>query len=92
MDTVPDLLILGVPIAAIAAGLVEEGKRMGLPVQWTGPASILCTLALLLLLGVSRGEAIVPAGVAGYVLAAIVYGLGASGLYSQVKMLSGGRG
>lgn len=87
--SLPDLgqpLILGISASALATGLVEAEKKLGLPVTWTGPASIINCLVLLLLVGAYQGGLTWQAA-AGYALYAILTGLAGNGIYSQAKML-----
>lgn len=78
-----DLLIVGVPLVIIVPALVELAKRLGLPTAWAGLASIACS-ALILGLVALQADARVG-GWATWLLTSIVYGLAASGLYSQVR-------
>lgn len=76
MDQLTPVLV-SVPIAL---GLTEVAKRIGLPSQFAPLASILFALASTLLLdGVSTLN----------IVAGIVYGLTASGLWSGVKATAG---
>lgn len=85
----PDPLIFGVPIVVLTPGLVEVLKRGGLPARYAGAAAVMCATLLAALADVA-GIAPVPVGdtasrVAFWLLAGIVYGLAAAGLYSQGK-------
>ncbi len=78
-----DLLIVGVPLVVIVPALVELAKRLGLPTAYAGLASILGS-ALILGLVSLQADALLG-GWATWLLTSIVYGLAASGLYSQVR-------
>jgi hypothetical protein len=78
-----DLLIVGVPLVVIVPALVELAKRLGLPTTWAGLASILGS-ALILGLVSLQADALLG-GWATWLLTSVVYGLAASGLYSQVR-------
>jgi hypothetical protein len=86
-------LILGVPIVVLTPGLVEVSKRCGLPARYAGVAAI-ASAALLAALADVAGLAGFGAGqrpearVATWLLAGVVYGLAAAGLYSQGKALA----
>jgi hypothetical protein len=93
---VPDPLIFGVPIVALTPGLVEVLKRGGLPARYAGAAAVLCAALLAALADIAglvepaRGDS--PAARAAFwLLAGIVYGLAAAGLYTQGKVLTAGR-
>ena len=78
-----DLLIVGVPLVVIVPALVELAKRLGLPTAYAGLASI---LSCALILGLKQLQADARFGDwATWLLTSIVYGLAASGLYSQVR-------
>jgi hypothetical protein len=79
----PDLLIVGVPLVVVVPALVELAKRLGLPTAWAGLASILSSALILGLVALQADAQF--GGWATWLLASIVYGLAASGLYSQVK-------
>ena len=78
-----DLLIVGVPLVVIVPALVELAKRLGLPTAYAGLASILGS-ALILGLVSLQADALLG-GWATWLLTSIVYGLAASGLYSQAR-------
>lgn len=73
----------------LAGILVEQEKTLGLPVQWTGLASILTCLALLTFAGFVTGQ-LSPDNAVKYLAVSVAYGLAGNGIYSQTKMLSGG--
>jgi hypothetical protein len=86
----PHALIFGVPIVVLTPGLVEILKWGGLPARYAGAAAILCAALLAALADLAGIAAIIPdaapaARVASWLLAGIVYGLAAAGLYSQGK-------
>jgi hypothetical protein len=88
-------LILGAPIVALVPGVVELAKRAGLPTRYAGVAAVASATVLVALAEVA-GVAGRPAGastepaaiVAGWLLAGVIYGLAAAGLYSQTRRLS----
>jgi hypothetical protein len=85
-----DSLIYGVPIVVLTPGLVEALKRCGLPSRYAGLTAIACAALLAALADVAGLGAVgvdqTPAArVASWVLAGIVYGLAAAGLYSQTR-------
>lgn len=85
----PSTLILGVPLIVLVPAVVELAKGAGLAVRWAGVAAIVVAGALAALADLAlRGDLF--GSLAGYALAAVVYGLAASGLYSQVTRLSHG--
>jgi len=78
-----DMLIVGVPLVVIVPALVELAKRLGLPTAYAGLASI-ASSALILGLVALQTDAHLGSW-ATWLLTSIVYGLAASGLYSQVR-------
>jgi hypothetical protein len=77
------MLIVGVPLVLIVPAVVELAKRLGLPTAWAGLASIASSA---LILGLVALQAHTQFGSwATWLLTSIVYGLAASGLYSQVS-------
>jgi hypothetical protein len=89
-----DYLIYGVPIVVLTPGLVEVLKRVGMPARFAGLAAIGCAMLLAALAdlagldGPAAGAA-PSARVAAWVLAGVVYGLAAAGLYSQARSWPG---
>lgn len=78
-----DLLIVGVPLVVLVPALVELAKRLGLPTAYAGLASIASSA---LILGLVELQTHTRFGSwATWLLTSIVYGLAASGLYSQVR-------
>ncbi|MFN8593866.1 MAG: hypothetical protein U0031_20590 [Thermomicrobiales bacterium] len=88
-----DTLIFGVPIAVLTLGLVEVLKRGGLPTRYAGVAAIVVA-ALLAALADLAGMAApavaepFPVRLAAWLLAGVVYGLAAAGVYTQGKRLA----
>ena len=85
-----DYLIYGVPIVVLTPGLVEVLKRIGLPARYAGLAAIGCAALLAALADIAGlegpGAGAEPGvRVAAWLLAGIVYGLAAAGLYSQTR-------
>ena len=83
-----DEIVAGAPIVALVPGVVEIAKRAGLPVRWAGLAAIVAATALVALADLAR-DGSVTGSVAGWLLAGVVYGLAAAGLYSQARLLPG---
>jgi hypothetical protein len=79
----PEMLIVGVPLVVIVPALVELAKRLGLPTAYAGLASILASALILGLLSLQTDARF--GGWATWLLTSVVYGLAASGLYSQVR-------
>lgn len=91
-----DTLILGVPIVVLTPGLVEVLKKGGLPARYAGVTAIICAAMLAALADVAGLEGPgsglpLEARLATWLLAGIVYGLAAAGLYTQGKALATGR-
>jgi hypothetical protein len=83
---VPETLILGVPLIVLVPAVVQLAKASGLAVRWAGLAAVVAAGVLAALADLAvRGDGL--GSVAGYVLAGLVYGLAAAGLYSQVRVL-----
>ncbi|MGH2531126.1 MAG: hypothetical protein ACRDJW_02355 [Thermomicrobiales bacterium] len=73
-----------VAIVALVPGVVEVMKRLGLPVRWAGLAAIVAATVLVALRDLALGDG--QAGsLARWLLAGVVYGLAAAGLYSQAR-------
>lgn len=86
--------ILGAPLVALVPGLVEAMKRAGMASRWAGLAAVGWATALVALAdlaganltgGPGAGGSLTPGRVAGWLLAGVVYGLAAAGLYSQAR-------
>ena len=88
MENLPEFLVMGVPIVVVVPMLVQKIKDFGLADRFTGLASMVVALALILLVSADAGT-LALSEVAGYILAAILYGLASNGVYSQVKMFAG---
>ena len=74
-----------VAIVALVPGLVEVAKRAGLPARHAGLAAIGLATLLVALGDLAGGDGNAPAG---WLLAGIVYGLAAAGLYDQVRAVA----
>lgn len=90
-----DMLILGAPIVALTPGLVEILKACGLPIRFAGLAAVGCAALLAALADIAGfaspgGGLAAGARLAAWVLAGVVYGLAAAGLYSQGQALRAG--
>lgn len=85
----PVEIVAGVPLIIVVPALVEVAKRLGMPVRFAGVVAIGFAVALLACADLATGA--VPAGegmtpvAARWLLGGIVYGLAASGLYSQAR-------
>jgi hypothetical protein len=90
MEGLPDFLVMGVPIVVLVPAIVQKLKEAGLPTRYATFAAMLVALALIVLVRLARHEATVD-DAAAYLLAAIVYGLASSGLYTQGKAVIAGR-
>lgn len=83
----PETLVLGVPVVVLVPAVVQLLKGAGLPVRFAGVAAVAAAGLLVAVADLAlRGDAYGSA--AGYLLAGLVYGLAAAGLYSQVRYLS----
>jgi hypothetical protein len=79
----PELLIAGVPIVVVVPLLVQGAKELFLPARYAGVAAIVAAAVVLGLVSLKTDPRF--GGWAEWLLLSIVYGLAASGLYSQVK-------
>ena len=82
VDFANGIVLLGVPAVLLVPLVVEGLKRLGLPTRWATPAAVLAGAAVAALAETLRiwpeTEPVVRV-----VLAAVVLGFGASGVYSQ---------
>jgi hypothetical protein len=78
--------VTDVAIVALVPGIVEVAKRLGLPARWAGVAAIAAATALVALrdLALSGGAS---GSLARWLLAGLVQGLAAAGLYSQARQV-----
>ncbi|MGI8485653.1 MAG: hypothetical protein ACR2OU_15500 [Thermomicrobiales bacterium] len=86
--TLPDSMELaaGVPLVVVIPALVEVAKRQGLPDRFAGLAAIVIGTSLLVLGDLALGgpsDERLAVRIATWLLGGILYGLAASGLYSQ---------
>lgn len=82
------LTAYGVPVVAVTPAVVQVAKQLGLPTRWAGVAAMLTAGALSLLVDAQTGGAtLTQQDVSGYVLASVIYGLAAAGLYSQARVV-----
>ena len=79
-------IITGVSILIVTPALVEVAKQLGLPVRLAGLAAIGFALALVILGDIANDAKLSTPLVARWVISGIVYGLAASGLYSQTRL------
>ena len=82
-----DLIVFGVPAAAIIVALVEFAKKLGLDVKWATSLAVVLGVSLSIVANVGS----LPVDAAGWSQIAIVgilVGLSASGLYSGGKALT----
>jgi len=78
------IVLLGVPAVILVPLVVEGLKRLGLPVAWATPAAIIVAgLVALLAEAVQAWPELAPA--VRVLLAAVILGFGASGVYSQAR-------
>ena len=75
-----------IAIIALVPGIVEIAKRVGLPVRLAGIAAIVASFALVALSDLGSGVSAF-AQPAHWIVLGVVYGLAASGLYSQVQRI-----
>ncbi|MGH2559978.1 MAG: hypothetical protein ACRDJH_13000 [Thermomicrobiales bacterium] len=75
-----------VAIVALVPGIVELAKRLGLPSRWAGLAAVVAATALVALRDLALGDGH-GGSLARWLLAGVVYGLAAAGLYSQARQL-----
>ena len=89
-DFANGIVLLGVPAVVLVPLLVEGLKRLGMPSQWATPAAV---VAGALVAALAEALTIWPQIAPGVrvVLAAIVLGFGASGVYSQTRTYRRGR-
>lgn len=82
IDTVE--LAYGIPLIVVVPAIVEIAKTNGLPSRLAGPAAIVTATLLVALGDIALATTTVPLGqrLAGWLIAGIVYGLAAAGLYS----------
>lgn len=86
-------LVTGVSVVIVTPALVEIAKANGMPVRFAGVASIVIAIVLLVIAeialhGVPASGELVRA-VARWIIGGVVYGLAATGLYSQGRLLDG---
>lgn len=83
------IVLLGVPAVVLVPLVVEGLKRIGLPTNWATPVAV---IAGLLVAAAAEIVQIWPETIpfVRIVLAGIVLGLGASGVYSQARHRRGG--
>jgi hypothetical protein len=83
----PELLVIGVPLVIVVPGIAELCKRAGMGSEWAGAASIGACGVVVGLIELQNDPTY--GAVATWALMSIVYGLAASGAYSQFQKLSG---
>lgn len=85
-DFANGIVLLGVPAVVIVPLIVEGLKRLGMPVQWATPAAILAGGIIATLVEVvAIWPQVTPA--VRVMLAALILGFGASGAYSQARIV-----
>ena len=89
--SIPDSieLLTGVPLIVIVPALVELAKQQGMPTRCAGLAAIAMSTLLLALAGIALDDGAGFDDLARWMIGGIVYGLAASGLYSQRATLTG---
>lgn len=80
--------IEGVPVVVLVPAVVEAAKRAGLPTRYAGLAAI-AAATLLVALADLAGLGNAGGSVARWLLAGVIYGLAAAGLYSQARRTAG---
>lgn len=78
-------LITGISITIVTPALVEIAKRLGMPVKHAGFAAIAVAILLYALGEIALGTTYTASTFSRWILAGIVYGLAAAGLYSQTR-------
>ncbi len=81
-------LVSGAPLVVVVPLLVELAKQQGMPVRYAGLAAIAIATLLMALAGVALRDEIGVDGLARWIVGGIVYGLAATGLYSQRATLA----
>ncbi len=78
------IVLLGVPAVILVPLVVEGLKRLGLPVGWATPAAVIVAG---LVAGLAEAVQVWPelAPAVRVLLAAVILGFGASGVYSQAR-------
>jgi hypothetical protein len=79
-----DILVAGVPLILVIPACVELAKRAGLPTRYAGIAAVVSGILLLALSDLALTDS---ASWPNWIIGGIVYGLAASGLYSQRNVL-----
>jgi hypothetical protein len=78
-------LITGISITIVTPALVEIAKRLGMPVKHAGFAAIAVAIVLYALGEIALGTVYTASTFSRWILAGMVYGLAAAGLYSQTR-------
>lgn len=84
MDSIE--VITGISILVVTPALVEVAKQLGLSIRWAGIAAIAIATVLVALGDVATGINLTPEVVSRWLIGGVVYGLAASGLYSQTRL------
>jgi hypothetical protein len=79
-------LVLGIPIVVLVPAVVEAAKRAGMPVRYAGVAAVVAATLFVAMAELAHGDGTAN-DVARWLLAGVVYGLAAVGLYSQARRL-----
>lgn len=79
-------LITGVSILIVTPALVEVAKQLGLPTRLAGLAAILLATMMVILGDLAAGTTFGTQTSSRWIIAGIVYGLAAAGLYSQTRV------
>lgn len=82
-----ELVLYGIPIAAVIIGLVELAKNsLGLPARWAAPVALVLGVLFAVLGWIELGG---DASLLEAVLLGILTGMTASGLYSGTRAVAG---
>ena len=84
-----DYLAIAMAISAITVGVVEAIKRAGLATRWSPFAAMLVGVGFAFVFDWSQEDAFLTSHIGDNLLAGVVAGLMASGLYSGVTTLAG---
>lgn len=79
-------VLTGVSILVVTPALVEVAKQLGLPIRWAGMAAIAIATFLVVVGAVANGETVSLESASRWLIQGLVYGLAASGFYSQTRL------
>ena len=87
MEQATQYLLLMTVATPIIVAVVQLLKGLGCPVKYAPVAAILVGIVTSLAIGMSSSSPVVDANAADFLLAGVLGGLGASGLYSGVDTI-----